>query len=341
MRPAKQGGLGLDAFWNDDFHHSAMVAMTGRNEAYYTDYLGEPQEFISAAKWGFLYQGQCYEWQKQRRGTPALDLPPAAFRHVHPEPRPGRQFGQRPALPSADQPGPLQGDDGVVAAGAEHADAVPGPGICRVQPVLFLRRPQCRVGQARAKGARRFPRAVPQPRGQSTARHCLPAPHDPAGFERCKLDFRERQTHRQAYDLHRDLLRLRREDSAFAAQRPRGVDGAVLGPAAFVLRFFREDGPTGCCWSTSAATCTATRPPSRCWRRRPASAGACAGRATTRATAVAARRRRIRRRTGGFRARRRWCWCRKPRMSERIRRVQPCTRGIGCAHPAACRASIK
>ena len=31
-----QGGYGLDALWNDDFHHSAMVALTGRNEAYYT-----------------------------------------------------------------------------------------------------------------------------------------------------------------------------------------------------------------------------------------------------------------------------------------------------------------
>ena len=79
IRPPAQGGYGLDMLWNDDFHHSAMVAMTGRNEAYYTDYLGTPQEFISACKYGYLYQGQYYTWQQQRRGTPALDLPPAAF----------------------------------------------------------------------------------------------------------------------------------------------------------------------------------------------------------------------------------------------------------------------
>ncbi|MGA8808801.1 MAG: alpha-amylase family glycosyl hydrolase, partial [Thermoanaerobaculia bacterium] len=29
---------GLDALWNDDWHHAAMVAATGRREAYYTDY---------------------------------------------------------------------------------------------------------------------------------------------------------------------------------------------------------------------------------------------------------------------------------------------------------------
>jgi maltooligosyltrehalose trehalohydrolase len=50
VRPPAQGGYGLDALWNDDFHHSAMVALTGRHEAYYTDYLGTPQEFISAFK---------------------------------------------------------------------------------------------------------------------------------------------------------------------------------------------------------------------------------------------------------------------------------------------------
>ena len=37
----------------------------GHNEAYYTDYLGKPQEFISAAKHGYLYQGQRYEWQRK------------------------------------------------------------------------------------------------------------------------------------------------------------------------------------------------------------------------------------------------------------------------------------
>ncbi len=33
LRPLDQGGYGLDAAWNDDFHHSAIVAITGRREA--------------------------------------------------------------------------------------------------------------------------------------------------------------------------------------------------------------------------------------------------------------------------------------------------------------------
>ena len=72
VRPVEKNGYGLDAVWNDDFHHSAVVALTGR-EAYFSDHLGHPGiEFIPAAKYGFLYQGQFYAWQGHCiRGTPS------------------------------------------------------------------------------------------------------------------------------------------------------------------------------------------------------------------------------------------------------------------------------
>jgi maltooligosyltrehalose trehalohydrolase len=68
----------------------------------------------------------------------------------------------------------------------------------------------------------------------------LPAPDDPQTFSRCKLDFSEREKNRELYDLHIDLLKLRREDSRFRLQSSGGIDGAVLGPASFVLRYFSE-----------------------------------------------------------------------------------------------------
>lgn len=81
IRPQEEEGYGMDAVWNDDFHHLAVAALTGHNEAYYTDYVGGAQEFVSAAKWGYLYQGQHYSWQHQRRGTPSFGLRPASFIH--------------------------------------------------------------------------------------------------------------------------------------------------------------------------------------------------------------------------------------------------------------------
>ena len=42
-RRETKGGYGLDALWNDDFHHSAQVALTGRREAYYTIISARPR----------------------------------------------------------------------------------------------------------------------------------------------------------------------------------------------------------------------------------------------------------------------------------------------------------
>ena len=55
-----------------------------------------------------------------------------------------------------------------------------------------------------------------------------------------KIDHRERDRdgHAETFRLHKDLLALRRTDPAFAGQDRRAVDGAVLGPQAFLLRFF-------------------------------------------------------------------------------------------------------
>src|SRR5439155_24998912 len=54
IRQRSEGGDDLDAVWNDDFHHSAVVALTGKREAYYTDYHASPHEFISAATYCYL-----------------------------------------------------------------------------------------------------------------------------------------------------------------------------------------------------------------------------------------------------------------------------------------------
>ena len=60
-------------------------------------------------------------------------------------------------------------------------------------------------------------------------------------FKRCTLDFRERETHAESFALHRDLLRIRREEMGFGTPNYDGIDGAVLSASAFMLRFFTPD----------------------------------------------------------------------------------------------------
>jgi maltooligosyltrehalose trehalohydrolase len=70
---------------------------------------------------------------------------------------------------------------------------------------------------------------------------CFADPKLRRTFERCILDHSEADTHRETYALHRNLLRLRREDEVISAQGDYGLDGAVLGPQCLVLRFFSQD----------------------------------------------------------------------------------------------------
>jgi maltooligosyltrehalose trehalohydrolase len=239
VRPPEQGGCGIDALWNDDFHHSAMVAMTGRNEAYYTDYLGKPQEFISAVKYGYLYQGQWYKWQEFRRGTPSLKIPPTAFVNFIQNHDQVANSGRGERCHQLTSPGRYRAMTALMLLAPGTPMLFQGQEFAASSPFLFFAdhneglAPLVRKG--RAEFLAQFP-SLATPEFQAV----LDDPCDARTFERSKLDLSERERHSAIYEMHRDLLRLRREDAVFGGASG-GVDGAVLGDEAFVLRFFGQD----------------------------------------------------------------------------------------------------
>jgi maltooligosyltrehalose trehalohydrolase len=237
VRPVESGGYGLDGLWNDDLHHSTRVALSGCREAYYTDYRGSPQEFISAAKWGYLFQGQRYQWQRAPRGQPALDIAPAQFIIFLENHDQIANSGKGQRIQQLTSPGRYRALTALILLLPGTPLLFQGQEFAASTPFLFFadHHPELAklVRQGRAKFLQQFP-SLSQPEMQAQL-------HDPADrttFENCKLDFSQRQRHADAYRLHRDLLRLRREEAAFRAQLPRGLDGAVLGAQAWLLRFF-------------------------------------------------------------------------------------------------------
>jgi maltooligosyltrehalose trehalohydrolase len=238
VRPRSEGGDDLDGLWNDDLHHSAIVALTGRNEAYFTDYLGEPQEFVSAAKHGYLYQGQPYAWQKAPRGTPSFGLPPETFIGFI------ENHDQVANISSGDRvhiqtsPGRYRAMTALLLLGPWTPMLFQGQEFASSKPFLFFtdvgdQAMKEAIRKGRFKFLTQFPSAA-----SDEAQECLPDPADPSVFARCKLDFGERAAHPQFYDLHVDLIQLRRTDSRFFDHASGQVDGAVLGRTSFVLRFF-------------------------------------------------------------------------------------------------------
>jgi maltooligosyltrehalose trehalohydrolase len=223
--------------WNDDLHHSAMVALTGRAEAYYGDTRGEPQELVSAAKYGYLFQGQYYYWQMQPRGTPAWGLPAAAFVTFLQNHDQVANSGRGLRGHQLCSPARWRAMTAYLLLGPGTPMIFQGQEVFSPTPFLYFADFGGDLGaaikQGRAEFLEQFASLVDLVR-----RGALDDPGDPHTFERCKLDRRALTPDGPAFALHHDLLQLRREQPAFSDQERGTVDGSVLSPSAFALRFF-------------------------------------------------------------------------------------------------------
>ncbi len=239
VRPAGDGGYGLDGMWNDDLHHSMMVRLTHKREAYYYDYLGRPQEFVSGAKRGFLYQGQYYDWQKGDRGRTTQGIAPqrfVTFLENHDQVA-NTDTGSRVRLRS---------HPGVYRAMTAYWLLCPGTPMffqgqeygARTQFLYFCdHTPELNqaIREGRCEFLKQF-RSLASPDSQKA----LADPSSPDTFARCKL--RPEEADEQIVALHTDLLRLRREDLVLRRQETAVFDGAVLSEDCFLLRFFADQG---------------------------------------------------------------------------------------------------
>jgi maltooligosyltrehalose trehalohydrolase len=68
VSPCHAGGLALDGVWNDDFHHSLHVSLTGEQNGYYQDFSGA-EDLARAFRQGFVYEGQYSKYRQRLQGS--------------------------------------------------------------------------------------------------------------------------------------------------------------------------------------------------------------------------------------------------------------------------------
>jgi maltooligosyltrehalose trehalohydrolase len=78
IRPVEIGGYGLDAQWNDDFHHALHTLLTGERTGYYEDF-GKIDHLGKALREGFIYSGEYSSFRKRRHGSSSKDRPGHQF----------------------------------------------------------------------------------------------------------------------------------------------------------------------------------------------------------------------------------------------------------------------
>ena len=212
------------AQWNDDFHHTWHVLLTGETQGYYGDYRDAPaRDMARALASGFVYQGEVSEfWGGVPRGEPSGKLPPFAFVSFlqNHDQIGNRAFGDR--LESLAEPKAIEAALAVTLLapmipmlfmGEEWGSKAPFPFFCSFQGDL---------AEAVRKGRQ-------QEYGWAYARYSdeVPDPLDPATFQSAILDWQSCTTPagQQRLTLVRKLLDIRQREIV-----PR-LAGAAFGGA--------------------------------------------------------------------------------------------------------------
>jgi maltooligosyltrehalose trehalohydrolase len=206
IRSRELGGFGLDAQWNDDFHHSLHTLLTGEQTGYYQDF-GRLNHLVRAFSEGYVYSGDYSSYRKRSHGNSSKSIPAerfVVFAQNH------DQVGNRAQSERLSELVSFEAQKlaaGVVLLspfipllfmGEEYGETAPFH--------YFISHSDPDLIEAVRRG-RRDEFASFHWKGEP------PDPHDEATFLRCKLDreLRFQGQHEILYSFYRELIRLRRE----------------------------------------------------------------------------------------------------------------------------------
>ncbi len=211
VRPQEFGGYGLDAQWNDDFHHALRVLLTHEKTGYYQDF-GTIQQMAKAYHEGFIYSGEYSLYRKHRHGTSSKDIPAhrfVVFSQNHDQVGNRARSERLSQLVSFDS---LKLAAGIVMLspflplvfmGEEYGETAPFPYfVSHSDPALIEA-----VRKGRQEEFTTFD-------WQSE----IPNPQDEAIFLSAKLNHEQcgNGQHKILYEFYHELIRLRRENPALA-----------------------------------------------------------------------------------------------------------------------------
>jgi maltooligosyltrehalose trehalohydrolase len=220
IRPAGEGGYGIDAQWSDDFHHSLHALLTGVDNGYFADF-GRVADLAKAVGEGFVYSGGYSKFRRRAHGTSSIE-------------RPGEQFvvsaQNHDQIANAywgDRLGTLLDLEGqklaavLLLCGAPNVPMLfMGQEWGETAPFLyFTSHTDQALGEAVREGRKAEYASFVREEGETiSALGGFADPQSPETFEQSKLVWSrlEESPHREMLGCYRDLLALRREHACLS-----------------------------------------------------------------------------------------------------------------------------
>lgn len=223
VTPRECGGLGLDAQWNDDFHHALHVLLTGERVGYYQDF-GSVPDLAAAIRDGFVYAGRYSAYRMRRHGNSSrhLETPRFVVFSQNHDQVGNRMRGER--LAALVPPEALKLAAGVVLLspflpllfmGEEYGETAPFQYfVSHADPDLV---DAVRRGRKEEFAEWRWDGAPPDPQDEAT-------------FFGSRLDqaLRRKGRHKVLQDFYRELIRLRKQHAALRHLAKREMEVEVI-----------------------------------------------------------------------------------------------------------------
>jgi maltooligosyltrehalose trehalohydrolase len=215
VRPPEVGGYGIDAQWNEDFHHALHAVLTGERQGYYIDF-GKPSDLARALTKGFVNDGRYSLYRRRHHGRPAVGL--SGHRFVgclqNHDQAGNRALGERTSHLLS--PGRLKIGAALVLTSPFIPMLFQGEEWAASSPFLyFTDHQEPELGEAVGRGRQKESSAF----GWETDR--IPDPQAEETFLRSRLDWDElrKEPHAGLLDWHRSLIRLRHQLPALSDGR--------------------------------------------------------------------------------------------------------------------------
>jgi len=223
VQPIEAGGYGLDAVWNDDYHHQVRRVLTGDADGYFADFTDSTTDLATVLRRGWLFTGQYADYFREPRGTDPHRIPSTRFVNFIQN---HDQIGNRPRserLTAAASLPQFRAASALLLFAPQLPLLFMGQEWAAATPFCYFTDHSQELGRLVTEGRKKeFSRFV-------GFHENVLDPQDPTTFRRSKLEWDEpeRAPHTGILRLHRDLLRLRRQvHGAVSVESP--VEGGLV-----------------------------------------------------------------------------------------------------------------